>query len=275
MPEVANWEPFAGLVSSVVALITWAPWYGDIFRVNRLAAPRSYRLVLGLAPIACLLFLLLCLKRSSAKAGRESGLYILIYMALGAAALGISGQLLSFLGVSARDDVLERRNSAALIAVMGALLGVILCFAGGNIGEGPGVDVVMVSAGTALCAWFVLWYLVDVFSGRVVSERITVDRDTGSGVRLAGLLAGNGVILGAAVAGDWIPERFQHDFAVSAWPALALTAVAVLVERFSEAAASIIRSVLTVVGLLARRGCVGIAPGYQRMNVPYQLGNPL
>jgi hypothetical protein len=37
MPEVADWEPFAGLVSSVVALITWAPWYGDIFRVNRLA----------------------------------------------------------------------------------------------------------------------------------------------------------------------------------------------------------------------------------------------
>jgi hypothetical protein len=37
---VADWEPFAGLVSSVVALITWAPWYGDIFRVNRLAAPK-------------------------------------------------------------------------------------------------------------------------------------------------------------------------------------------------------------------------------------------
>jgi hypothetical protein len=73
------------------------------------------------------------------------------------AALGISGQLLSFLGVSARDDVLERRNSAALIAVVGALLGAILCIAGGNIGEGPGVEVVIASAGTALCVWFVLW----------------------------------------------------------------------------------------------------------------------
>jgi uncharacterized membrane protein YjfL (UPF0719 family) len=246
MPKVADWEPFAGLVSSVVALITWAPWYSDIFRVNRLAAPRSYRLVLGLAPIACLLFLLLCLERSAAKAVRENGLYILIYMALGAAALGISGQLLSFLGLSARDDVLERRNSAALIAVVGALLGAILCFAGGNIGEGPGVEVVIVSAGTALCAWFVLWYLVDVLSGRVVSERITVDRDTGSGVRLAGLLAGNGVILGAAVAGDWIPGMFLHDFAVSAWPAIGLTVIAVLVEKFSQSRSSIIGSVLTI-----------------------------
>jgi hypothetical protein len=190
----------------------------------------------------------LSLERSSAKAVRESSFYIVICMALGAAALGISGQLLSFLGVSARDDVLERRNSAALIAVVGALLGATLCFAGGNIGEGPGVEVVMVSAGTALCAWFVLWYLADVFSGRVVSERITVDRDTGSGVRLAGLLAGNGVILGAAVAGDWIPDRFLHDFAVSAWPALALTVVAILVERFSRSRSSVIRSVLTLSG---------------------------
>jgi hypothetical protein len=169
-------------------------------------------------------------------------------MALGAAALGICGQVLSFLGVSARDDVLERRNKAALIAVVGAFAGATFCFAGGNIGEGPGIEVVMVSAGTALCAWFVLWYLADVFSGRVVSERITVDHDTGSGVRVAGLLAGNGVILGAAVAGDWIPDRFLHDFAVSAWPALALTVVAILVERFSRSRSSVIRSVLTLSG---------------------------
>jgi hypothetical protein len=192
----------------------------------------------------------LCLERSAAKAVRESGFYILIYMALGAASLGVSGQLFSFFGVSARDDVLERRNRAALIAVVSALLGTTLCFVGGNIGEGPGVEVVMASAGTALTAWFVLWYLVDVFSGRVVSERITVDRDTGSGVRLAGLLAANGVILGAAVAGDWMPNRFLHDFAASAWPALALTVAATLVERFSQSRSSVIRSALTASGYL-------------------------
>jgi uncharacterized membrane protein YjfL (UPF0719 family) len=247
---VSDWEPFVGLVSVVVSLITWAPWYGDAFRVNRLAGSRSYRLVLGLVPIACLLFVLLCLERSAAKAVRESGFYILIYMALGAAALGVSAQLLSFLGVSARDDVLERRNSPALIAVVGALLGATLCFAGANIGEGPGVEVVILSAGTALCTWFVMWYLVDRLSGGAVSERITVDRDTGSGVRLAGLLVGNGIILGAAVAGDWIPDRFLHDFAVSAWPALALTIVAVLVERFSQPRSSTIRAVATVSGYL-------------------------
>ena len=247
---MSDWEPLVGLVSAVVAMITWVPWYGDILLVNRLIAPRSYRLVLGLAPFACLLFLWFCLERSAAKAVRESGFYILIYMALGAAALGVTAQLLAFLGVSARDDVLERRNGAALIAVAGGLLGATLCFTGGNIGEGPGVEVVLISAGTALCAWFVLWYVVEMFSGRVVAERITVDRDTGSGVRLAALLVADGVILGAAVAGDWMPDRFLHDFAISAWPALALAVLAALAERFSSSRSSIIRSVLIALGYL-------------------------
>jgi uncharacterized membrane protein YjfL (UPF0719 family) len=247
---VTDWEPFAGLVSAVVAMITWAPWYGDIFRVNRLAAPRRYRLVLGFAPFACLLFVLSCLHTSAAKAVRENVRYTAVYMGMGAAVLGVSAQLLPFLGVSARDDVLERRNPAALIAVVGALMGAILCFMGGNIGEGPGVEAVLISVGAALCIWFVLWYLVDLLSGGVVSERITIDRDTASGIRLAGLLTSNGMILGAAAAGDWIPDRFLHDFAVCAWPALLLTAIAVVVERISKSRSTVGRSILTASGYL-------------------------
>jgi hypothetical protein len=240
----------AGLVSVAVFIVVWPAWYADVFRVNRLAAPRAYRLLLGLSPVACLLFLLLCLDTLAAKAVRESGLYKLIYVVMGAAVLGVTGQLASVLGVSARDDVLERRNGSSLIAVVGALLGATLCFAGGNIGEEPGFEVVIISSGTALCTWFVLWYLAELLSGRVISERITVERDPGSGIRLAGLLAGNGVILGAAVAGHWTPGRLLHDFALSAWPALALTVVAALIERISKSRSSVWRSVLLVFGYL-------------------------
>jgi hypothetical protein len=250
MPELDDWEPFAGLISVVVAMTTWASWYGDIFRVNRLTAPRSYRLILGLTPVVCLVLLLLCLERSAAKAVRESVFYTGIYMAMGAAVLGVSGHLFSFLGVSARNDVLERCNGAALIAIAGGLTGVILCFAGGNIGEGPGVEVVIVSAGAALCTWFALWYLLELLSGRVVAERTTVERDTGSGVRLAGLLVVNGVILGAAAAGDWARDRFLRDFVVSAWPALVLTIATALIERIVKSRSSTGLSVLIVIGYL-------------------------
>lgn len=141
--RVGDWEPFAGLVSAVASLVIWAPWYGDLFRVNRLAAPRSYRIVLSLMPVACLLFLLLCVETSAAKAVRASNFYIAIYMALGAATLGLASHLYSFFGISPRDDVLERRSKAAPIATVGAQFGTTLCLAGGNIGEGPGVEVVM------------------------------------------------------------------------------------------------------------------------------------
>lgn len=243
-------ELLAGLVSLAIVIVAWPSWYGDVVRVNRLAVPRGYRLLLGLTPVACLLFLLLCLDTSAAKAVRESSLYLLIYVVIGAAELGVSGHLFSLLGISARDDVLERRNGASLIAVVGALLGATLCFAGGNIGEGRGVQAVIVSSGTALCTWFALWYAADVLSGRVISERITVERDPGSGIRLAGLLAANGAILGAAAAGDWVPGRFLHDFAASSWPALGLTVVAVVVKRILKSRSSIGRSVLIVSGYL-------------------------
>jgi hypothetical protein len=243
-------ELLAGLVSAVVAMITWAPWYGDVVRVNRLIAPRGYRLLLGLTPAACLLFLFLCLERWAAQAVRESDLYLLIYVVMGAAVLGVCGHLFSFFGISARDDVLGRRNGASLIAVVGAFLGATLCFAGGNIGEGPGVQAVVISSGTALCAWFVLWYVADVLSGRVISERITVERDPGSGILLAGLLAANGIILGAAAAGDWMPGKFLHAFTASAWPALALGVAAVVVERTCKSRSSIRPSVLIALGYL-------------------------
>lgn len=245
---MAEW--FAGLIFAVAALITWAAWYGDIFRINRLAAPKSSRLILGLTPAVCLTFLLLCLEKWAASAVRESTLYVLIYLALGAALLGVSAQLYPFLGISARDDVLERRNGAGLIAIVAALVGTALCVAGGNIGEGPGMTVVIVSAGMALCTWFVLWYVADLLSGRVVAERITVGRNMGSGVRIAGFLVANGVILGAASAGDWIPGRFLHDFALSAWPALPLTVLATFVERVLGSDSFIGRSILTASGYL-------------------------
>lgn len=240
-----DWEPFAGLLALLVSISLWVPWYGDLFRVNRLSIRPGYRFVLGFMPVACLLFLLFCLRTSAAKAVRVSSVYIAVYMALGAATLGVASHFYSFLGISPRDDVLERGNRAALIAIGGAQIGTIVCFTGGNIGEGPGVEVVILSAGTALFAWFVLWYAADFFSGQLISERISVERDTSSGVRLAGLLAGSGLILGAAAAGVWKPQSFLRDFAFSAWPALMMTGAAILLERSLSVHQSVLRSLAT------------------------------
>jgi hypothetical protein len=86
-------------------------------------------------------------------------------------------------------------------AVIGALLGVTLCYAGGNIGDGPGWWVVLFSAGLAtsvlLAAWMALTQLTPV------ADSVTIDRDPAAGIRLGAFLASCGLILGRAVAGDW------------------------------------------------------------------------
>jgi uncharacterized membrane protein YjfL (UPF0719 family) len=137
--------------------------------------------------------------------------------------------------------VWERRNPAALVAVVGAFLGTTLFLAGSYMSHDPGLEIVIVAAGVTMFIWFVLWCLVELASGRVISERITVERDSASSVRLASLLTANGLILGTAAAGGWIPNRFP-DFALSASPALALTAVATVVERLSKSRSTVGRS---------------------------------
>jgi hypothetical protein len=63
--------------------------------------------------------------------------YVLLYFFLGAMWVSVVVRILPFVGLSARDDVVERGNSSAARAIAGAILAITLCFAGGNIGNGP------------------------------------------------------------------------------------------------------------------------------------------
>src|SRR5437764_739428 len=51
--------------------------------------------------------------------------------------LMVSLHLVRWLGVDVADDVIERRNPAALIALWCATFGMATIYAGGNLGEGP------------------------------------------------------------------------------------------------------------------------------------------
>jgi uncharacterized membrane protein YjfL (UPF0719 family) len=159
--------------------------------------------------------------------------YIWFYMVMGATWVGLAKTVLPLVGISARDDVLERGNRAAALAIAGALLGLTLCFAGGNIGDGPGWWVVVFSAAIATGAHFLLWRMLDQFTG--MSEKITVDRDVAAGLRAAGFFIGIGLILGRAVAGNWISAAATFaDFARYAWYAVLLAAVVAFGERMAR-----------------------------------------
>jgi hypothetical protein len=220
-------------VASVLALVSWWRWYAPLVSVERLGARRDGRMLLGLTPILAVLALFGVLRAAASFDVRDSPLYLTFYLALGVAWVGGAAQFLPALGLNPRDDVVERGNAAAAFAVAGAVLGLTGCFAGGNVGDGPGWWVVVFSAGLATGGLAIVWWLFERLTG--IADLVTVDRDPAAGLRLGALLAAGGLILGRAVAGDWVSAAASlNDFVQVAWPALILAGAAALVERVAR-----------------------------------------
>lgn len=224
-------ESLVQMLCLAVAAFTWLPWLWEAVICARLCGRFRDRWTLYADPLICAAVLYAVLRLYSSFDVRDSPIYILFYSVMGAAWVGLAARFfLPWFGLSSRDDVVERKNPAAAHAIGGALLGVTLCFAGGNIGNGPGWWVVVFSAALSTAAFFLLWALLDRFTGLL--DSVTIDRDRASGIRLAGYFIGSGVILGRAVAGDWVSaEATVADFAKLAWPVLLLWLAAVLLER--------------------------------------------
>lgn len=223
-------EAFVFIGCTIVSLFTWLPWLWQAAFCARRCSRLSHRWGLYVFPLICAAALAAVLRLHSSWDVRTDPVYIAFYLVMGAAWVGFASRFLGFFGLSARDDVIERANPAAAYAIGGALLGITLCFAGGNIGDGPGWWVVVFSAALSTLAFFLLWALLHRFTG--VADAVTIDRDAASGIRLAGWFIGSGLILGRAVAGDWVSmEATVVDFVRTGWPVLLLWAAAVLTER--------------------------------------------
>jgi uncharacterized membrane protein YjfL (UPF0719 family) len=224
-------ESFVQMICWAIAAFTWLPWLWESVACARLCSGFQHRWSLYAYPLVCVAVLAAVLRLYASSDVRESSTYILFYLAMGMAWVGLSARyFLPYFGLSSRDDVVERRNPAAAHALGGALLGLTLCFAGGNIGNGPGWWVVVFSAALSTVSFFILWALLDRFTG--LADAVTVERDPASGIRLAGYFLGSGLILGRAVAGDWVSANDTvADFGKLAWPVLLLWLAAVLLER--------------------------------------------
>ena len=222
-------EVFILLASAIVALVSWGAWYIAPVRIQGVRRrPRAWRLV-RLAPLVAAALLWLFLRNAASFDVRDDPRYLTFYLVLGAAWVGVWIRWLAIAGISTRDDVVERSNGSAALAVTGALLGITLTYAGGNVGNGPGWWVVMFSAALATVTLFGAWMLLEAATG--VSDVVTVDRDPSAGFRLGGFLIACGVILGRGVAGDWVSaEATVRDFAAAAWPVI----VAAVVERVAR-----------------------------------------
>ena len=219
------------VVSLILALLLWGKAIYEASRVRSCPSSTSgERTVAVGVPVLCAGALYYVLRNYASHDVRDSTAYTAFYMLMGAAWVAVAMRVWGWLGISTRDDLIERGNVAAAFAVFGALIAITFCFAGGNVGDGPGWWVVVFAAVLSTGTLFVLWSVLQKLSG--VGEAITVDRDPASGLRAAGYLIASGVILGRAVAGNWVSvDATLVDFAALGWPALVIFALALVIER--------------------------------------------
>ncbi len=249
-------EAMLWVVSGILAAWSWWTWYALNLGAGAPRRAGFSRWLLRLSPLlaAGLLWQVLVHWASADVVGA----YRWLYLTFGAAWVGVGLAWLPWLGLSARDDVVERDNTAAGWAIAGALLGLTACFAGANIGNGPGWWVVLFTGGLATTAWFGSWLALELLAQP--SESIGIERDVASGLRLSGLLTATGLILGRAAAGDWhSAAETVVDFVQVGWTAPVLFGAAVLTERWLRPSAEQPKRHWTLAGAAPAAVYLGLA----------------
>ena len=241
------------IIVTIAALIVGPVWWAiTIFRLARVAPVRPAALgvnALTIAVSVCGLFILFILKTFASFDVVGAPEYQFMYGVMGLAWLRLAERFFAFAGLSVRDDLIERRNAAAVPAITGALAGVTFCYAGGNIGDGPGWWVVVFSAGLATATFFAAWLLLASRGSGI--DAVTIDRDPAAGVRLGAFLGACGVVLGRAVAGNWESAAQTIADFVPALPGVAILVVtALVVERVARPTPQRPRTPLFVFGIV-------------------------
>jgi hypothetical protein len=223
-------EVIVTVASIVLGPAAWAWWLVRAASFNPLRPPRPPVAAFGATVGLAGLFVFFVLRFFAADDVREAPQYLAMYFSLGLAWLRLVSLVFPLAGLNPRDDLIERRNAAAIPAWMGGLFGVTCCYAGANVGNGPGWWVVVFSAALATATLGAVWLFMAQSTG--LGDAVTVDRDQAAGIRLGGLLLACGVIFGSAVTGDWVstPDTVI-DFVWRAWTAIPIVVIAMVVER--------------------------------------------
>jgi hypothetical protein len=203
--------------SAIGLFVIWRGWFSLLLRSALVPLDLPTRISLASLPVICAGFLLVVLLKYSAATVRSNPLWVLGYFVFGAAWMGASQWAFGFLGIGMRDDVVERRNPSAAWVVAGQLLASTFCFAGANIGNGPGPAVVVFCVLLSTATLLLTWVLFDWIAS--ASETITIERDSAAGIRAGGWFTAAGIVCGASVTGDWSDaSRTLSEFAGYVWP---------------------------------------------------------
>jgi uncharacterized membrane protein YjfL (UPF0719 family) len=218
-------EVWVSIIGTLLSAFIWIRWYLATAGMWPSRGRPIVRGPLWIAPLLAAALIMATLRLGASFDVVDDARYRYMYFALGMAWVGAATFAFPTTGLFLRDDAVERRNPAVAPALAGAVIGVAAAYAGGNIGDGPGWPVVVQSAFVGTLALLLAWHLHDALSG--IGDAITIERDVAAGWRLGGFLAASGVVLGRAVAGDWVSSSAMlRDAVTGSWPILGLLAFA-------------------------------------------------
>jgi uncharacterized membrane protein YjfL (UPF0719 family) len=224
-----EWLFFGAATASVVGLIV--TYYLPLLSISSIKRASSGRFVLACLPLVALIPTCIVLQRWADPRVVGHRDYVILFMLGGGMWIFVASRFLEVLGISIRDDAIERNNPAALVAVSGILLGVGIVYALANIGTGATIWTTLVPAFVATVVLLLMPLLIE-FIGGAVADAITIDRDVASGLRLGGAVLGCSIMLGRAVAGVWTSwNGTWSDLAVRGWPAALIAIAAGVLQR--------------------------------------------
>jgi hypothetical protein len=208
-------ELLALLISLAIAVVGAVRWYASLFRVTSFASPARHRLALGVFPLLCIALIHEVLACCAAREVRQDATYQWLFLIGEAAWLALAAIGLLASDIHPRDDAIETRNPAAVVAMCGTWLGATLCYAGGNIGEGPTIWTTFAPAAAATLVLFLSLLFLQLSTGVAVLLqqllRPSPQRPEGR-TGMEGLLPALAMILAAAA--DWwvlgLPEHCQR-----------------------------------------------------------------
>jgi|SRR6266850_2073152 len=223
-------ETFALFFGLIFGAVPCLAWYKALLFHGKFGAPKYQRMALYLVPALGLLLLQFVLVQYADPVVRGDRDYQWLFLLLALVWINAARFLTPFLGISITSDVIERNNSAAVIALAGAFASVLIVYGGSNIGSGPTIATTLVPAFLGTLALFGFWLVLELVCHP--STAITEDRDLATGIRLAGFLLAIAVIFGYAMAGDWISlEDTFLDLGRHGWPAITVLLIAVTLEK--------------------------------------------
>jgi len=227
MAEPSGDEIIVLLVSAIIGVISYITWISATMSPWRRRRTVS-RLPLLITPFLAWGGLWIILKTLASANVRNDLFYLAQYGIMGIAWVGVGIWFLPWVGFSLRDDIGEQDNRAAVPVMIGALLGLMACFAGANIGDGPGWWCVAWAGLLATVTWFVAVGLLA--SKGQLADTVTIERDGAAGFRLMGFMISAGVSCGRGAAGDWTSAYKTVIEFSAAWPLIPLIIFALEAE---------------------------------------------